>query len=263
MKTSVIEKVKKLLAKAGSTDSPQEAEALFVAAQKLMVKHRIQQHELQEETDTLIEKHQIECFAKRLEGMWEVELASTIFWNNCVHYTWNKRATTLSIYGTEQDVQLVKYLFETTRTTFRRLAKSEYLRIRLETIHENFGNSYPENNSMYTEHLEKEGILAKKNQFIRSFLVGACKGLNYKIVRMTQEHVQQTGATSYSLVTKTALERAFNYVTQNVTTRSVNANIEAGNAQAYGAGVAIGRAHSMYIPVEQTSSASGAAKLLK
>ena len=36
-----IEKVQKLLLKAGSTDSPQEAESLFAAAQKLMIKWRI------------------------------------------------------------------------------------------------------------------------------------------------------------------------------------------------------------------------------
>lgn len=249
MKTSIIEKVKKLLAKAGSTDSPQEAEALFVAAQKLMVKHRIQQSELNDDQVFEVLANEVAAFQFKLEGMWELELASVIARANCCKVTWKTWSASsksaknykyvggnrldfckITFYGVEQDVQLVKFLYETTRDTFRRLSKSE------------------------ARAANKVSALANKNRFIRSFLLGAAEGLGTHIRKMTADHVQESGATTYDLVVRTQLQKVEQWLTDNVKTKTVKVNSEPGDLAGYASGMEAGMNHSMHIPVETTSS---------
>ncbi len=248
MKTSIIKKVKKLLAKAGSTDSPQEAESLFVAAQKLMVKHRIQQADLADDKQE-IEPDSIACFEYRLEGNWELKLARVIAKANCCDFVYGKYASKhlsketlqeyniITFYGVEQDVQLVKYLFETTRSTFRRISKKEYIRI------------------------HKEGSNEPKNRFIRSFLLGACHGLSQKISKMTADHIVETNATGYELAVRNALQKSKDYIRNNVNTKSTKSTSSTGSIEGFNSGVKTGKTHIMTMPVEHHHSTPGAQKL--
>jgi hypothetical protein len=240
MKDSIIDKVKKLLSKAGSTDSPSEAEALFTAAQKLMVKHRIAQNDLDEADQPTILKNEVLCFANRLEGNWELRLARTLSRPNGCDYVYSKikhkytsaaEHNKISFYGTEQDTQLVQFFFETTRETFRRLARSEYRRLNQQ------GSPMP-----------------PKNQFIRSFLLGACDGLASKITKMTADHVQEVKATTYDLALRNQLQTVQDYIKTNLDTKTVKATRAAGSSEGYAQGVKAGKAHTLHIPVATSTS---------
>lgn len=241
----IIQKIKKLLAKAGSTDSPSEAESLFVKAQELMLQNRISEMELQQEdSEFTMEEGQVYCYSKKSEGKWESALARAISEPNCCKYVisrWSKRTggtaahNYITFYGQPQDVQLVKYFFETTRQTFRQLSKQQ----------------------------AKLNSKGSKNTYIRSFLLGACSGLSSKIVKMTAKHVKHTGKDNYPILVSNHLSKINDYIESNVNCRTVKSTTRAGDQSAYGSGVFHGKKHSLHIPVQGTSSSSGAAKQLK
>lgn len=143
----------------------------------------------------------------------------------------------MQIYGSEQDVQLIKHLFETTRETFRRLAREQY---------------------------KQTNTSDSKNVFVRSFLIGACRGLNSKIVRMTQDYTREQGnQQEYALMVKTALEKAQAYVSTHVNARQVNSrNSSAGSLAGYMSGIETGKNHSMHIPVESSKTNTKSPKKL-
>lgn len=228
----MLEKIRKLLAKAGSTDSPAEAENLFATAQKLMVKHRISQADLKQD-DGPIQSNEVTAFENRLEGEWEVSLARTIFHVNGCDYIRNKHGSKFEVFGSVHDVQLVKYLYETTRECFRRLAKSEWRK-----------------NQHSTE--------TKKNQYIRSFLVGACAGLKEKIRKMTAEAEAETKTSGYGLIMANKMQVVRDHIiaTQNVVMGKARGGV-AGSNDGYGDGVKAGRAHVMHLPVTGGSTNNG------
>lgn len=233
---NILDKIKKLLAKADSTDSPQEAENLFATAQMLMVKHRITQEQLKEQDPEVITQNQVSAFEQRLEGEWETSLARVIFHVNGCDFVRNKHGNKFDIYGASHDVLLVKYLYETTREAFRRLARSEWRK-----------------NQHYTE--------TKKNQYIRSFLVGACAGLKEKIRKMTAEVEKETNTAGYGLIIANKVEKARAHIMKNpniVLKRTAGGT--AGSTDGYGDGVKAGRNHKLTRPL--SGSGSGGHKLL-
>lgn len=231
-------KIQHLLAKAGSTDSPQEAEALFVKAQELMVKWRIEESQLEEQQETNIEQNDVSCFKRKLEGNWELKLAGALCRPNGCDYTYGKHSQRIILYGAAKDVELVKYFIETTRETFRRIARKEY-----SALLKKYGKHDPD--------------LPKKNKYIRSFLLGACAGLADKMERMTRYTVQQTDgvdAQSYGLIVRTALEKVENHIMENVAVKVVKSRTHVGDLSAFSNGVKTGKNHSLHIPVSTTKS---------
>lgn len=222
----ILAKVKKLLAKAEGTDNPHEAEAFFVAAQKLIAEHRISQAELDavDQKGDEIGANEVSAFEFRLEGEWETQLAHVIIRTNGCEFMRCKDDKRIEIFGTTEDVMLVKFLFETTRDTFRRLSKVMW-----------------RNN--------KDSEFTKKNQYIRSFLLGACAGLKEKITRMTAEVVQETGASQYALVLANKVERARAYVIEHRNVRFSKSRTKVGSDSAFGDGREVGRNHQLSRPL--------------
>jgi hypothetical protein len=228
---NIIAKIQKLLAKAGSTDSPQEAEALFTMAQSLMVKHRIEQSALNVTDESEVLHNAVQCFKFRLEGNWEVKLASTIARPNCCDTIYNKHTGVITFYGVQQDIDLVLYLFETTRETFRRISKSEF-----------------------RKGTKENTIQDGKNKFIRSFLLGACYGLSTKIQQMTAQHVEESGSKGYEIMITSALEKVKNYMSANANFKTVKSNTTPGSVEGFTAGVKTGKNHSLNAPITGTAS---------
>jgi len=231
-----IEKVQKLLLKAGSTDSPQEAESLFAAAQKLMIKWRIEEADLEtNEQGNIILPNEVQCFQRRLEGNWELRLARSLCHFNGCEFVYCKYSSKITFYGTEQDTKLVKYFFETSRETFRRIARREYSRIKKESQQEP----------------------PKKNKYIRSFLLGACTGLMSKLYEAEKEVLKNTEGVSsneYSLALRNSVQRASDYIAENVSTESRKSRTSVGDSSAYNSGVKTGKKHNLSIPLQGKST---------
>ena len=241
--SNILSKIIKLLEKAGSTDSPAEAESLFAMAQKLMVKHRISQSDLNVTPQDEILESEVLCFVNKLEGNWELKLARVLSRPNCCDYIYSKFKSRFSknvsafnkicFFGADQDIQLVKFFFETTRETFRRIARSEYRRL-----------------------IKQGEIIPNKNSFIRSFLIGACEGLGSKLQTVTAEQVKESGSTGYELIARTALEKVQQHIKTTQDIKSVKSRTSIGSSQGFAQGVETGKKHSLHIPVQTTSSTS-------
>lgn len=230
--SDILRKIKALLAKADSTDSPQEAEAFFTAAQRLMVQHRITESQLNVDP-AAIQADEIEFFRNRLEADWETRLAHVIIRTNGCEFVLSKDEQKLKIYGEPNDVALVKYFFETTRDAFRRLSKSEWRK-------------------------NQRSTAALKNQYIRSFLLGACAGLAENIKRMTAETVQD--AQAYGLILTNKVDKARAYVMKEGGVKmSRRSSRGPGSDDAYGDGVKAGKSHQLHRPV---GGSHGSPKLL-
>lgn len=246
-----INRIKALLAKAGSTDSQAEAEALFVKAHEMMLKWRISEEDIKETDDSVVEANEILAFEFSLEGSWERELARVIVWSNCCHYTWRKESKKMTLFGEKRDVQLVKFLYETTRETFRRLSRSEYnklKKIKIEEWKARFDRDYTEKD------LNAMGVLPYRSVYIRSFLNGCCAGLSKSIRRMTQDYFttvnQQKG---YEVLVLNKVEKSRQYANSLSFVKVVGSFKGAvGSAEAFLEGEKTGKAHIMTIPVEHT-----------
>ena len=108
-------KIQKLLAKADSTDSPQEAENLFVKANELMIKFKISQFDIDElnQVDTgAVETNQIEFGKVSLEGKWEIDLMAAICEHQGCDYTWKTWSKVFTVYGSKEDTEMAIYFFE-------------------------------------------------------------------------------------------------------------------------------------------------------
>ena len=220
--TEILKKVKALITKAESTDSPAEAETFFTKAQELMVRHRISQADLNTLDPDIIQQDEVAAFKNRLEGEWETILARVIFRTNGCEYVRCKDIAKFKIYGEKHDIALVKYLFETTRDTFRRLSKSQWRNAETHT---------------------------KKNQYIRSFLVGACDGLAQQIKRMTAEVVQETGATTYALMLTNKVVKAREHILAQGGVKQTKTHTTPGSVEGYVQGVIAGSRHKLHRPV--------------
>jgi len=69
MKDKIVDKIKKLLLKANSTDSPAEAESLFAKASKLMIRLKISQADIEQEMDeNFVKINEVEYSKILMEG---------------------------------------------------------------------------------------------------------------------------------------------------------------------------------------------------
>jgi len=170
----LIDKVRKLLAKAESTTNQNEAEAFMAKANTLLIQHNLTMSEVQtEEESSMIEDEGLEFGTNSEEGKWEGTLMATICnFNLCqslLHTKMYSKGGTMSIIGSPVNVESVLHMYTIARDTIRRLARKSYSDLRAEAKRINVGYSDLE--------LSKMGVLPYRAVYIRSFLKGANQGL--------------------------------------------------------------------------------------
>jgi Protein of unknown function (DUF2786) len=248
----IVEKIKKILLKAESTDSLEEAEALFVKASELMVKFKIEQSQVDTAIDeSNLREDEVSCGEVSLEGKWEIDLMSAISRHHGVHfifYTTKKYKMVLA--GDKHDVQMVKYFFETARRTFRRLSREQYLVRKKDTL---------QKNPLFTlKELEFGGYMPYRSVFIRSFLAGCAIGLNRKIRQMQQDAVVKYDSTkSYDLMVKNQLEKSRGYMTEKYSPKTSSRQTAYGDQKAILEGMKAGLEHNLTIGVQGSTKNEG------
>lgn len=189
----LIDKVRKLIAKAESTDSQAEADALMMRANQILLEHNLSMSsvEMDEEENRITEESHATRFGEnKHEGnQWEFLLMSTLCCHNmcgCIlHVQKGVPGGTISIIGKPGNAETVLYLFDVARETIRRLSKQAYSSYRKGIMEE------------YDDHEEqallKSEILAYRMPWIRNYLKGAALGLNAKLESQKEKIVEESG----------------------------------------------------------------------
>lgn len=262
----VMEKIKKLLLKADSTDSPQEAEAFLVKANKLMIKFKIDQASinLNVEDGEIVLNNELKYGEFSLEGKWEIDLMRGIARNQACTYTWNSYRKTFTIYGAAEDVELTKYFFERARTIFRNLSRKAYNEKKKEVV--GHLDSHPNSKELYeslglntvikkVKWAERNGLISYRSVFVRSFLYGASQGLSQKLASMMRETIaEEENGKAYGLILTNQLERVDKWLSTNVKTKKVNQQGAFGDQDAMRKGREAGKNHNLTIGVDSTST---------
>lgn len=249
----ITDRIKKLLMKANSTNSPQEAETFLVKAQEMMMKYKIEQHQINlEEEEETIGEDAIFAGEISLEGKWEAELAKKLAWFNGCTLMWGtqKLVYKITFFGSEHDILMTKYFFETARNVFRRLSREQYLDKK---------NSIMEQNPYHTlKELEFNRYIPYRSVFIRSFLWGACAGLGQKLNEMkasVQKDVDPTN--TYGLIIRNQIEKAKKFMVDKHKPKTAKQNGAFGDPEAQAKGREAGKNHKLTIGVEGKSSSNG------
>lgn len=161
-KDTLIERVKKLLAKAESAKelgNQAEAEAFAAGAQKMMLAYGIEQEELRKHTGGKIQlKHievDLEKYLARHESDWIEHLFGLLSKGNLCYAVLHRSSNKLSIMGQPHNLDLVLYIAEQFIARARVMAR------------ESFKNNY-------------EGP-EKRNTYIRGFLRGFAQGVGLRL----------------------------------------------------------------------------------
>ena len=248
----LIEKIKKILLKAGSTDSQEEAEALFVKASEMMIKFKIEQSQIDSAIDeNSLTEDEITCGEFSLEGKWELELASALTKYNGTYFLFDSRKKyKVTLGGDKHDIQMVKYFFETARATFRRLSREQYL-VRKKMV-------MAANPSFSLKELEYYKYMPYRSVFIRSFLLGCSMGLGEKLREMQRQTVSQHDTTqSYGLMLRNQLEKSKGFMLDKHKPKNVTTPKAFGDQQAIRTGFEVGKNHNLTIGVTGSSKNEG------
>lgn len=255
----MMDKIKKLLLKADSTDSPQEAESFFVKANKLMIKFKISQANIDQlnENPNAILTNELKYGEMSLEGKWEIELMSAVSQHQGCKYTWRSYSKVFTIYGSKEDIELTKYFFEGARSIFRHLSRKAYNEQKKNALAKNadaLDSMGLTTNKARLKFLERNGEISYRSVFIRSFLYGAANGLYFKLASMVEETIkEEEGGEQYGLVLTNQLERIQNHVDTHIKPKCQNNQGAFGDQGAMAKGVAAGKNHNLTLGVEGES----------
>jgi hypothetical protein len=197
-KSTVPEKIRKLLALAGDTPSESEAKSAFLMAQKLIATHGITEEELLDKPkDTPVA---YEAYAAAKLNWWEALLATAVADNFRCYvyeektpaYRYSLAKSTLKFFGYSQDAESCAQLFNYIRVVIQRLS-SDYASSRGKL-----------------SRLERNQIV---NTYITSFLKGLSEALDKQ--RVSEEY-------ALVLVIQPEVTDAFNDTVNARTSRTVS-----------------------------------------
>lgn len=247
----LINKVKKLLRKADSTDSPEEAESLLVKASTLMMRYKIKESEVEEEKEFEIKVNQSTYAEISLEGKWETALASKIAKYQDCKITWRTNTNKLTFYGDEHDVKMSIYFYEQARAIFRSLSRKEY-----NAKKNQVKKDYPD---LTLRQMEKIGYISYRSVYVRSFLYGAAAGLGKKLSDMKRQILEEEASEQYGLMILNQIEKINMYLTEKVKPKKNGNSGATGDREAMLKGYESGQKHNLAIGVE-TDSKGGSGK---
>lgn len=190
----LIDKVRKLIAKAENTDSQAESDAFMGKANALLLKHNLQMTQVESVEDATAiqqDKSCVETGGIKSEGKWEDNLVGVLARHNMcriiIHGMTYSHKGTVSIIGKPENIETVKYLFEVSRNTIRRLSKKAYKSYRASVLREWNYEGYEERD------LIQMGQLANRMPWCRNYLKGATAGLNAKLKEMKAAMLKEQG----------------------------------------------------------------------
>lgn len=260
----VMDKIKKLLLKADSTDSPQEAEALFVKANKMMIRYKISQANIDSLNNDPSEilTNEVKFGLVSLEGKWEIELMSAICRHQGCKFVWGTRTKIFTIYGSQTDTELVKYFFEGARRIFRQVSRKAYNEEKARVLTDEAPmldelSYYLKTTKMKIKYLEKQGLLSYRSVYVRSFLYGASNGLAMKLRSMVRETIsEEVNGQQYGLILTNQLERIENHIQKHVKPKTQNSQGAFGDAGAMAKGRETGASHNLTLGVESSATST-------
>lgn len=181
---TVIEKIKKIIAKAKGTDNESEANAFMAKASTLLIKHGLAIDEVENEDKPKATYEKGIIFGGGSEeGLWEDSLLSVIAIHNLCEAIIHSRAKTITLIGRKENIEIAKYMYSVSRDIMRRGRSKRYSAYKKAIKEE------------YPEHTEKEllklKIMQYSNPFRRSYLKGAVAGLHIKLTKERADLVKK------------------------------------------------------------------------
>jgi len=183
----LIDKIKKLLAKAAGTDVQAEADAFIAAANRLLLKHNLSMTEVEaggSENAIKQDANAKEWGEVAAEGIYEAGLMHYIAVNNfckvIIHAQRGGKRGTLSVIGSPENIEITLYMFEVARTSLRRISKKAYTAYK-KTVIEKYPLHSGETRPQREKCLLSSGVLRYRKVWIRSYLKGAAIGLGIKL----------------------------------------------------------------------------------
>lgn len=191
---SIIKKIKGLLAIADDSKNDEESQSAFLLAQKLMIKHDIQQSEIKNST----EKQEIiegQAIAYKKLFWWERQLARIIAKNFRVKFYYHnrilngekRRKTSIIFFGFENDVNLAKEMYV--------LAYDAISKYSARYVKNYYQNAFVIRTKERTKELKN------------SYMLGFLTGLNEKFELQVKEMEQEFGL---MIITPKEVSRAYN-----------------------------------------------------
>lgn len=109
---AILEKVKKLLEKAKSTDSIHEAEALMLKATELLEQHNLSMSDAVGYTTSKEKNESITEKSKQYKERWEVSLMTAISGSNFCYNYYNSGSKSIYVIGTPTNIDVCMYLHQ-------------------------------------------------------------------------------------------------------------------------------------------------------
>lgn len=176
----VMEKIKKLIAKAKGTDNETEAQLFMSKASQLLTKHGMSMLDLENESK---EEDLVKTMTKIAygdgsgEGRWEDTLLATLCTFNLCESIIYPKSKTMTLIGREENIQATHYMFEASRDIMRGNATKRYAEYRKQTLEE-AKEIYPDKDE---RQLKREKLMSRRDSFRRAYLQGSVMGFYQKL----------------------------------------------------------------------------------
>lgn len=182
---SLIEKVKKLIAKARSTESEAEAQIFMAKASQLLTKYNLSMVDVEKPESKGISRHgtQLKYGQRGDEGDWESVLLAVLCVHNMCKSIIHPNDKVMTIIGRTDNCITTEYMFEATRDIIRSLSNKRWIEYRNEML-----ESYPDDTE---ETLRKSKLLPWDSTWKRSYLKGAVSGLHIKFQEEKEEMIRK------------------------------------------------------------------------
>lgn len=186
-KDSIIHKIKKLIEKANSTDSIQEAESCMLLVQTLLQKHNLEQSIIESHISQSEKGEQITEISFKYSDDFEPQLLHAISQNNfcyCINDIY-KTPKELILIGKSVNTQSVLYLFNFFKLKLQQLSissYSNYLKEQKEKLAE-FGVDFSQ---------IKSGRKALEKNYMNNYLTGGVHGIRSKMMKQIEEAKQNS-----------------------------------------------------------------------
>ncbi|MGY3219147.1 DUF2786 domain-containing protein [Bacillus sp. TE9122W] len=176
---SIIKKIKGLLAIADDSKNDEESQSAFLLAQKLMIKHDIQQSDVETSRDEKQEIIKVQAVAYKKLFWWERQLARIIAKNFRVKFYYHnrilngekRRKTSIIFFGFENDVNLAKEMYV--------LAYDAISKYSARYVKNYYQNAFVIRTKERTKEL--------KNSYMLGFLTGLNEKFELQVKEMEQE----------------------------------------------------------------------------
>lgn len=178
---SILDKIKKLIDKAKSTDSIEESETFMMKAQSMLQEYNISVEQI-ESHSVVSEKTAIEEKFIPYGENFELKLAQFICNNNFCNLINHPQESRFSIIGKTCNAEVVVYLY----TFFRRTLMS----LSIPAYNVFLGEKKKEVEAMGIPFDKLSGKSAMQNKFMQDFLMGGVYGVNQKMKEQKQKAIE-------------------------------------------------------------------------